>query len=149
MAHKGPDLAAPAQGIEPVMAETGETAKPRTSMKALLPLLPYVARHKGWIAAALTARCGAIGYAYGTKGIGSVINNFTNEKFLADNKGHTVVLGYAMADNFHLGFRWMSLQEKELIDTSAGANQGLAYGGTTASQKMKTNYWELNAGVAF
>ena len=55
MAHKGPDLAAPAQGIEPVMAETGETAKPRTSMKALLPLLPYVARHKGWIAAALTA----------------------------------------------------------------------------------------------
>jgi len=90
-----------------------------------------------------------IGYAYGTKGIGSVINTFTNEKFLADNKGHTVVLGYAMADNFHLGFRWMSLQEKELIDTSAGANQGLAYGGTTASQKMKTNYWELNAGVAF
>ena len=54
-----------------------------------------------------------------------------------------------MADNFHLGFRWISLQEKELIDASTVvANQGLAYGGTTANQKMKTNYWELNAGVA-
>ena len=32
-----------------------ETKKPRTSLRALLPLLPYVARHKGWIAAALVA----------------------------------------------------------------------------------------------
>ncbi len=32
-----------------------ETKKPRASLKALLPLLPYVARHKGWIAAALLA----------------------------------------------------------------------------------------------
>jgi len=90
-----------------------------------------------------------IGYAYGTKGIGSVINTYTNDKFMADNKGHTVLLGYAMADNFHLGFRWMSLQEKELLNASIATTAGSAYAGTNAAQKMKTNYWELTAGVAF
>ncbi|MGZ3701284.1 MAG: hypothetical protein ACXVCG_10885 [Bdellovibrionota bacterium] len=101
-----------------------------------------------------------IGYAYGTKGIGSVINTFTNDKFLADNKGHTVVVGYSMADNFNLGFKWMNLQEKERVSTqgtaTTGALAGNAYGpsaagvaGVNANQKMKTNYWELTAGVAF
>ena len=40
------------------MTEATSTAsekKPRPSLRALLPLLPYVARHKAWIAAALTA----------------------------------------------------------------------------------------------
>jgi len=102
----------------------------------------------------------SLGYAYGTKGIGSMINTFTNEKFLADNKGHTVTAGYAMADNFHLGFRWMNLQEKERISTvgtaTGGGNAGSAYNqsaggvaGQNSNQKMKTNYWELTAGVAF
>ncbi|MGZ3740519.1 MAG: hypothetical protein ACXVB9_14155, partial [Bdellovibrionota bacterium] len=101
-----------------------------------------------------------IGYAYGTKGIGSVINTFTNDKFLADNKGHTVVVGYSMADNFNLGFKWMNLQEKERVSTqgtaTTGALAGNAYSnsaagvaGVNANQKMKTNYWELTAGVAF
>ncbi len=36
-------------------AAPSDAKKPRTSLKALLPLLPYVARHKGWIAAALAA----------------------------------------------------------------------------------------------
>jgi len=94
-----------------------------------------------------------VGYAYGTKGIASVINTFTNDKFAADNKGHTVLLGYAMADNFHLGFRWISLQEKERLNavaaTTAAACGGAAYAGANANQKMKQNYWELTAGVAF
>jgi len=91
-----------------------------------------------------------VGYAYGTKGLASVISAFSNDKFLADNKGHTVVAGYSIADNFNLGFRWMSLQEKELRNLSgAVALAGLAYAGTNANQKQKTNYWELTAGVAF
>jgi hypothetical protein len=93
-----------------------------------------------------------LGYAYGTKGIGSVLNGMTNEKFLADNKGHTITAGYAMADNFHLGFRTMMLQEKQRLDVNAAsvaAGAGAAYAGANANQKMKTNYWELTAGVAF
>jgi hypothetical protein len=101
-----------------------------------------------------------IGYAYGSKGIGSVYDTYTNDKFQADNKGHTVILGYAMADNFHLGFRWMSLQEKERINAngtnSAATGGGAAYGasaagvaGVNANQNTKTSYWELTAGVAF
>jgi hypothetical protein len=101
-----------------------------------------------------------IGYAYTTKGVGSEINNFANDHFAADNKGHTVILGYSMADNFNLGLRWMSLQEKELISTrgtaTAGGNAGSTYNqnlagtaGVNSSQKMKSNYWELTAGVAF
>jgi hypothetical protein len=65
-----------------------------------------------------------------------------------------------MADNFNLGLRWMSLQEKELISTrgtaTAGGNAGSTYNqnlagtaGVNSSQKMKSNYWELTAGVAF
>ncbi len=93
-----------------------------------------------------------VGYAYGTKGIASVMNAFTNDRFLADNKGHTIVAGYSLADNFHLGFRWMSLQEKERVDTTsatAAAGAGATYAGVNANQKMKTNFWELTAGVAF
>lgn len=101
-----------------------------------------------------------IGYAYGTKGIGSVIDGYTNDKFAADTKGHTVVVGYSMADNFNLGFRWMSLKEKEKISTSGtattGGNAGSAYGpdatgaaGKNANQGLSTSYWELTAGVAF
>lgn len=93
-----------------------------------------------------------IGYAYTTKGIGSMANDFTNDLFKADNTGHTIKVGYAMADNFHLGFRTLMLQEKERIDNTSATNAlgaGSAYAGTNANQKMKTNYWELTAGVAF
>lgn len=86
-----------------------------------------------------------VGYAYGTKGIGSVINAFTNDRFAADQKGHTVVAGYSLADNFHLGFRWINLSEKEKLSTTTG----LAYAGTAAAQKNSHSYWELTAGVAF
>ena len=35
--------------------QTTPDARPRTSLKALLPLLPYAARHRMWILAALLA----------------------------------------------------------------------------------------------
>jgi|GEM_PF-3024243 len=91
-----------------------------------------------------------VGYAYGTKGLASVIGAYTNDKFTADNKGHTFIAGYSIADNFHLGFRWMSLSEKEKKDlTTSAALAGSGYAGTKAAQNSKTNYWELTAGVAF
>ncbi len=37
------------------MTDQTTAAKPRTSLKSLLPLLPYATRHKGWILAALGA----------------------------------------------------------------------------------------------
>jgi ATP-binding cassette subfamily B protein len=37
------------------MTDQTSAAKPRTSLKALLPLLPYATRHKGWILAAIGA----------------------------------------------------------------------------------------------
>lgn len=99
-----------------------------------------------------------LGYAYGTKGIGSVVSGFSNDVFPADYKGHTVLAGYSVADNFNLGFRWISRSEKERINVSnTHANGGgLPYGasaagvaGTNANQQQKVSYWELTAGVAF
>jgi hypothetical protein len=107
-----------------------------------------------------------IGYAYGTKGIGSVIDGYTNDKFAADQKGHTVILGYSLADNFNLGFKWMNLSEKERISTTGTATTaggaGSTYNtnsvagtaavntaGTNSNQKLQTSYYELTAGVAF
>lgn len=100
-----------------------------------------------------------LGYSYGSKGIGSVITAYTNDQFPADMKGHTIVAGYSLADNFHLGFRWISLQEKERITTITNTHAngaGLPYGasaagvaGRNSNQKNQSNYWELSAGVAF
>jgi ATP-binding cassette subfamily B protein len=42
-------------GMTDPTAGANDARKPRTSLKALKPLLPYVARHKAWIAAALLA----------------------------------------------------------------------------------------------
>ena len=89
-----------------------------------------------------------------------MIDGYTNDKFAADTKGHTVVVGYSLADNFNLGFKWMNLKEKELISTSGtsttGGLAGAAYGpnaagtaGINANQRLATNYFELSAGVAF
>lgn len=86
-----------------------------------------------------------VGYAYGTKGIASVDNRYTYEKFAADNKGHTINVGYALADNFHLGWKGLFLKEKEKIDPATGA----AYAGANSKREGKTNYWELTAGVMF
>jgi hypothetical protein len=58
-----------------------------------------------------------------------------------------------MADNFHLGFRYLNLNEKERINavsaSTAANGGGAAYAGANANQKHTTNYWELTAGVSF
>lgn len=87
----------------------------------------------------------SIGYAYGQKGLGSVINAYSYEKFTADNKGHTVEVAYAIADNFHLGWKGLFLKEKEKLDPATGA----AYTAGNANREFKTNYWEVTAGVMF
>lgn len=101
----------------------------------------------------------SLGYAYGTKGIGSVLSGYTNEFFPADMKGHTVVAGYAVADNFNIGLRWINLKEKERITTITNTHangSGLPYGtsaagvsGVNNNQMNKISHWELTAGVAF
>lgn len=86
-----------------------------------------------------------LGYAYGTKGLASLINAYSYEKFAADNEGHTFSAGYAIADNFHLGWKGLFLKEKSKLDPATG----LAYSGVNRAQQMKTKYWELSAGVMF
>lgn len=92
-----------------------------------------------------------LGYAYGTKGLASVIGAFSNDRFLPDNKGHTVVAGYSIADNFNMGFRWINIKERENLDLSSIAPNltGRPYGGNNANQNTRTSYWEVTAGVAF
>jgi len=93
----------------------------------------------------------AIGYNYGSKGLASVINTFTYDKFAADNKGHTIWAKYALADNFHLGWKGLFLKEKAKKDESGrDIGSAAATGGTAmANYEQKTNYWELTAGVTF
>jgi hypothetical protein len=81
----------------------------------------------------------SVGYAYGSKGIGAVINRYTHEKFQADNKGHTIRAAYALADNFHIGARAILTKEIEQVGPT----------GTAKTQQAKNNYWELTGGVMF
>ena len=87
----------------------------------------------------------SVGYTYGTKGIAAVDNRYTYEKFGADRKGHIFNVGYAIADNFNIGWKGVFVKEKEKIDPTTG----LAYAGANAKRETKTNYWELTAGVNF
>jgi hypothetical protein len=87
----------------------------------------------------------SIGYAYGTKGLAASPAKYSNESFLPDNKGHIVMLGYSVADNFNIGWNAYFLQEKALKAPLTGD----AYVGNSAGQKMKTTYMELTAGVNF
>lgn len=86
-----------------------------------------------------------IGYTYGSKGLASTINAYSNDQFLADNKGHVFNGSYALADNFTLGVKGYFLKEK----AKKVATTGAAYAGTTANQEQKTSTWELTAGVNF
>lgn len=83
-----------------------------------------------------------IGYAYGSKDLGSVINTFANNRFLADNKGHIVSATYALADNFNLGWKGYFLKEKSRKNATTGV-------ALTTTQEQKSNLWELTAGVSF
>lgn len=92
-----------------------------------------------------------VGYSYGNKGLASVVNAYSYEKFAADNKGHSFSVGYAIADNFHLGWKGLFLKEKEKINASSAVagTAGRAYSGANAAQENKTTYMELSAGVMF
>lgn len=81
----------------------------------------------------------SVGYAYGSKGIGAVVNRYTHEKFQADNKGHTIRAAYALADNFHVGARAILTKEIEQVGPTGAAKPNQA----------KNNYWELTGGVMF
>lgn len=83
-----------------------------------------------------------VGYTYGTKGLAAVDNRYTYEKFQADRKGHMFNVGYAVADNFNIGWKGVFVKEKEKIDPATG----VAY---TGGRNLKVNYWELTTGVMF
>ena len=92
----------------------------------------------------------SVGYAYGKKGIASVIGAYSNDRFLPDNKGHTFHAAYALADNFNIGGRMMMLKEVEVRNATTGyPGYATTASGAATAQNMKTNYWELNAGVSF
>ncbi len=86
-----------------------------------------------------------LGYAYGKKGIASMVGRYSYESFLPDNEGHKISLGYALADNFHLGSELLFLKEVERINW----NTGLPYAQQNVNQQMHTTYWEVTAGVMF
>ncbi len=123
----------------------GEASAPELSSSALTLGLTYGKLRK--------AQDFTLGWAYTNKGIGSVIGVFTNDKFMPDLRGHTVAAGYALADNFHLGFKTIMSKEKERLDLVGTADlAGRSYrgaAGNAGNQQLKFNYWELTAGVAF
>jgi hypothetical protein len=83
-----------------------------------------------------------VGYTYNTKGLAAVDGRYTYEKFAADRKGHIINVGYAVADNFNIGWKGVFNKEKEKMDPATG----VAY---TGSRELKVNYWELTTGVMF
>jgi hypothetical protein len=83
-----------------------------------------------------------VGYSYGNKGVAAVDNRYTYEKFAADRKGHQVNVGYAIADNFNIGWKGVFVKEKAKIDPATG-------GLYTNNRETKVKYWELTTGVAF
>lgn len=84
----------------------------------------------------------SVGYAYGSKGIASVANAYSYERFLAGQQGHTVSAAYAIADNFTIGAKALFLKEKSPTDPTTGV--AFANG-----REIKNNYWQVTAGVMF
>lgn len=113
---------------------TGGTTQPAVSHSAYSLGLKYGKVRK--------AHDFSLGYAYGKKGLASVIAAYSNDRFLPDNKGHTFTVGYALADNLNIGGRAMFLKEIEKKSVTTGA-------AITTAQTQKTNSWELTAGVNF
>lgn len=86
-----------------------------------------------------------LSYAYGTKGEASMINRYTYDIFATDRKGHMINAGYSVADNFNLGVEVVMLKEKNVMSPRTGT----ARTGTNSGEAYKSNYYGLNAGVAF
>jgi len=83
-----------------------------------------------------------VGYAYGKKDLGAVINRFSSDRWVADNKGHLLSASYALADGFELG--WKGYWLKEISKKNAATGVAL-----TTTQENKLNMWEFTAGVNF
>jgi len=97
-----------------------------------------------------------LAYSYGKRGLASGLDYISNDLFLADEKGHTIMGTYALSDTLDLGFKYMSLKEVSNLDrngnaagTTAGVPAGFAASGSTAGRSHTNKYWQLTADVAF
>lgn len=95
-----------------------------------------------------------LSYNYANKGLASTYNTFSNNLFLADQKGHTISGEFAATDNLVVSAKYMSLKEiskKDLSGNSPGFHTtnppGSRAGESGRSHTWK--YWELAAGVTF
>ncbi len=80
-----------------------------------------------------------IGYAYHDKGLGAVSNAFTYDRNPAGYSGHHVWVGYNLANNFNVGFKYISLSEKDPRNQDGVAVIG--------GEKIDREYWEITTGV--
>lgn len=82
------------------------------------------------------------GYYYGKKGLGSVLDSYSNVLFPADNEGHTVFFKVNALDHFHVG-------AEALILTEVGLKQGNGLAYANPNQIQTSTYWEVNTGMEF
>lgn len=80
-----------------------------------------------------------IGYAYHNKGLGAVYNTYTYDRVQAGMVGHEIKAAYNIANGFHVGAKYMMLDEKN----------GKIESGLERNKKIETNYWEVTTGVRF
>lgn len=90
-----------------------------------------------------------VSYGYGSKGLASVVNYYSNSSFLADQKGHTIKAAYAVTDSLTLSGKFMSLKEVSNLDADGNAPGNTTTSNNASGRNHKVNYWELAAGVAF
>ena len=83
-----------------------------------------------------------VGVVYGKKDLGSVISNFTGNRWLPNNKGWLLHGTYALADNFELGLKAYRLKNIDTINSTTGAQ-------ISTSQDVDTTINELTASVNF
>jgi len=90
-----------------------------------------------------------VAYSYGKRGLASGIDAYSNDRFLADEKGHTVAASYALSDSLSLGAKYMSLKEVSNLDANGNTPGNAVTSANATGRSHKWKYWELTAGVAF
>lgn len=88
-------------------------------------------------------------YFYNKKGLASVIGAYSGDAFLPDNKGHVVKANFAVSKDFVIGGVAMWMKEDGRVNANGVSATGVAYANANAQQELKTNYYELNAGISF
>ena len=86
----------------------------------------------------------AISYAYGEKGIGSVIGTFSNGDIPPDNKSHFFEGKYMVADGLSLGGKAQFHNEKAKLD-----GNGVAIPSPNAGREQTQQRFELMTQVQF